>query len=114
MTSVRFPSSTICVIPEEEEESDHDKSQYGSEEESFRLDFDESWRDPWEDANDRLQQRFMDIFNNVLLYFRLNRSRKALATNATGNEEDDVYYRYEWRESRRPPRFSTRLDIVIL
>lgn len=56
----------------------------------------------------------MDIFNDVLLYFGLNHSRKTLATGAAVEEEDDVHYRYDWRDCWRPPRFSMRSDVVIL
>lgn len=100
---------------EDDEEEDEDEDEEEDEDNDEEEDEDEDgWTDPWEEANDRLQQRLMDIFNDVLLYFGLNKSRKALATNATSDEQDDVHYRYEKRGAYGMPRFSTRPDLIVL
>jgi len=70
--------------------------------------------DPWQNENERLQQRFMDIFNDALFYFDLGTSRKALATESTDDEEDDIFYKYDSSSSEIPPRFSTRPDLLFL
>ena len=70
--------------------------------------------DPWRNDNEGLQQRFMDIFNDVLTYFGLSQSRIALATESTADERDDVWYSYDEPGAEDPPHFSTRPDIVLL
>jgi len=72
--------------------------------------------DPWQNGNDRLQQRFMDIFNDVLFYFGLGTSRTVLATESTDDEYDDIFYPFDNRDccSSSPPHFSTRPDLVLL
>ena len=69
--------------------------------------------DTWKGANEYLQQRFMDIFNDVLLYFGLSEAHKALATESTDDEYDDIGHEYD-KPGCDPPNFSTRPDIVIL
>jgi len=70
--------------------------------------------DPWKIENERLQQRFMDIFNDILLFFGLGASRRVLATETTDDEEDDIFYQYDASWSEGPPRFSTRPDLLLL
>jgi len=70
--------------------------------------------DPWQIENERLQQRFMDIFNDVLFYFGLGTSRRVLATESTDDEEDDIFYKYDAAWSEGPPHFSTRPDLLFL
>ena len=85
-----------------------------NEERDVDVDVDERRpKDPWKSTNECLQQRFMDIFNDIFCYFGLGKTRKALATESTNDEYDDVHYRYE-KECSRDPHFSTRPDIVIL
>jgi len=97
-------ADAICLDEESDEESDEDLDVDGDE---LRQ------KDPWKSANECLQQRFMDIFNDIFYYFGLGKARKALATESTDDEYDDVHYRYE-KVCSRAPHFSTRMDIAIL
>jgi len=67
--------------------------------------------DHGQDDNDRLVQRFADIFNDVLHYFNLLSTRYALGTDSTDDEDDDTYCNYDGYEN---PQFSTRPDLVLL
>ena len=71
-------------------------------------------KDPWKGANERLQQRFMDIFDDIPFYFGFSKTRKALATDSIEDEHDDIWYDYDDPSACDPPSFSTRPAIVIL
>ena len=62
--------------------------------------------------NDRVQHRFMDIFNDIIHHFGFLDARRALATEATSDERDDIYVNYA--KGYRDPEYSTRPDLVIL
>ena len=62
--------------------------------------------------NDRMQHRFMDIFNDVIHYFGFGAMRRALATEATKDERDDIRFNYD--NHYRDPDYSTRPDLIIL
>jgi len=68
--------------------------------------------DVWKKFNDRVQHRFMDIFGDIIHYFGFGDARRALATEATNDERDDIFLNYDnaWHD----PEFSTRPDLVIL
>ena len=100
---------------ESEEEEEEEEGDDEDEDEDDDDDDGQGLEDPCEGDNNRLQQRFMDIFNDVLLYFGLNNARKAMATQPMDDEKDDIFYRYDYRDwARGPPRFSTRPDLVVL
>jgi len=73
---------------------------------------DEGDVDGWKKLNDRIQHRFMDIFNDIIHYFGFGDSRRALATEGTRDERDDIYYNYNKCYTRS--EFSTRPDLIIL
>ena len=54
----------------------------------------------------------MDIFGDIIHYFGFGDTRRALATEATSDERDDIYLSYDnaWHD----PEFSTRPDLIIL
>lgn len=64
--------------------------------------------------NDRIQQRFMDILNDVIHHFSLGNSYRALATDATDDEKDDISHEYGSADPPRPVQVSTRPDLVLL
>ena len=109
---------------EDGEDEDAESTEDGEDEDAERAEderaveeTDAPWtssEDPWQNENECLQQRFMDIFNDILDYFGLGTSRRALATESTNDEEDDVSYEYQATCPDAPPRFSTRPDIILL
>jgi len=76
------------------------------------LDMDDEAVDPQKIFNGRIQQRFMDIFNDILHHFGFGASRRALATEPTADESDDIYLEYD--DHFNPPDYSTRPDLIIL
>lgn len=67
-----------------------------------------------DDIDAQIQQRYMDIFNDVISDFTHNGlERKVLATKPTDDEVDDIYFHYNW-DGGRAPHFSTRPDLVLL
>jgi len=73
---------------------------------------DEDDMDGWKKFNDRVQHRFMDIFNDIIHYFGFGDARRVLATEATKDERDDIYLNYD--KNYRPPKYSTRPDLAVL
>jgi len=61
--------------------------------------------------NGRIQQRFMDILDDIIHYFGFAASRRALATEPTADERDDILLEYD---DGFTPEYSTRPDLVIL
>ena len=115
-------------LPEEEEDSSDDEKSFGyydphsDDEDTSEGYTDEEEQeenlpvDPWQSDNERLQHRFMDMFNDVLDYFGLGSSRRALSTESTDDEYDDIFYRFDDEDTRNPnpPKFSTRPDLLLL
>ena len=54
----------------------------------------------------------MDILNDILHYFSLAESRRALATEPTTDERDDTLLEYD--DDFDTPEYSTRPDLIIL
>ena len=54
----------------------------------------------------------MDIFNDVIHYFGFGAARRALVTEATKDERDDICLDYD--NCYRDPDYSTRPDLIIL
>ena len=73
---------------------------------------DEGDMDGWKKLNDRVQHRFMDIFNDIIHYFGFGDARRALATEATSDERQDIHLNYD--KSHRDPGYSTRPDLIVL
>lgn len=94
-----------------EAESVENEGAGGSEDVDSKEGSEATWSGgPWRIESERLQERFVDIFNDVSSYFGLAISRSALATESSNDEEDDIFYEYDASRSENPPRFSTRPD----
>lgn len=74
--------------------------------------FDKGEIDVWKKFNDRVQHRFMDIFNDIIHYFGFGDTRRALATEGTKDESDDIDLDYN--DPWHAPDYSTRPDLIIL
>jgi len=91
----------------EENEADEDDVGGGSSEQARAT----SSVDDFQEDNDRLVQRFTDIFNDALDYFGSQTTRFTLGTDSTDDEYDDVNFDYRYYGT---PKFSTRPDLVVL
>ena len=69
--------------------------------------------DDFKTWNDQINHRFTDIVNDIMHYFGFGKSRKALSTESTKDERDDIHYEYDDSGSRQL-NYSTRPDLAIL
>jgi len=67
-----------------------------------------------DDIDAQIKHRFMDIFNDIIGHFTTRFNRKVLATQPTDDEDDDLYFNYDWELEGETPRYSTRPDLVLL